>query len=72
MLSSDVERQERILLVTQLRTFWLQELKLLKLILMVRILNYLNFILLFAEKKCQRVEGNFGKQFMLKNLTVCY
>lgn len=64
MLSSDAERQARILFVTQLRTFWLQELKLLKLILMVRILNYLNFILLFVEKKCQRVEGNFDEQFM--------
>lgn len=66
MLSSDAERQARILFVTQLRTFWLQELKLLKLILMLRILNYLNFILLFVEKKCERVERNFDEQFMLK------
>jgi len=33
MLSSDAGKQARILFVTQLTTFWLQQLKLLKLIL---------------------------------------
>lgn len=61
MLSSDAGRQARILFATQLRTFWLQQLKLLKVILMVRILDYLNFILLCVEKKCQRVEGSLDR-----------
>lgn len=45
MLFSDAGREGRILFVTQLRTFWLQQLKLLKPNLMVMILDYLNFIL---------------------------
>lgn len=58
MLSLDTGRQAGILFVTQLRTFWLQQLKLLKLILMVKILDYLNFILMCVEKKCERVDGS--------------
>lgn len=55
MLSLDTGRQAGILFVTQLRTFWLQQLKL---ILMVKILDYLNFILMCVEKKCERVDGS--------------
>lgn len=57
MLSSDAGREARIF-VTQLRSFWLQQLKLLKVILIVRILDYLNFVLPCVKKECQGVEGN--------------